>query len=300
MSIKRKIKRFFGSVPRNERVMSYIDKSGLGLEIGPSFNPIAPKRDGFNVEIVDHLSAEGLKAKYKNGNVDTIEEVDYVWKGESLAELVGKQHCYDWIIASHVIEHTPDLVGFINSCEEVLKENGVLFLAVPDARYCFDYFRPLTGLARVVDAHLNKHTKHSVGTAVESLLCCVSNDGRNNWSKRTPSRAFKFGDNLDQAIQEISNFDGSENGEYKDYHSWCFTPSSFRMLIHDLHELKLISLAESDFSPTIRHEFFIVLKKNAISDSFDRTELALKIKKEIANETSIFYKVLRVISKISS
>lgn len=49
------------SMSRNQKALSLILKSGLGLEIGPSHNPIAPKSKGYSVHIVDHLDAAGLK-----------------------------------------------------------------------------------------------------------------------------------------------------------------------------------------------------------------------------------------------
>ena len=93
---------------RNTRILQYINKSGRGLEIGPSHNPIAAKRDGFDVDIIDHLSRAQLVDKYTGHGVDTdsIEEVDYIWQGERFAELTGKRDHYDWIISSHSIEHT--------------------------------------------------------------------------------------------------------------------------------------------------------------------------------------------------
>ena len=75
------------------------------------------------------------------------------------------KHAYDWIVASHLVEHTPDLIGFLNDCDSLLKENGVLSLAIPDQRYCFDYFRPLTGIGHVIDAAQNPRKRRSPGSA---------------------------------------------------------------------------------------------------------------------------------------
>lgn len=50
-------------VDRVAKIMHGLKKDGLGLEIGPSHNPIAPKKAGYNVHIVDHASAEELRAK---------------------------------------------------------------------------------------------------------------------------------------------------------------------------------------------------------------------------------------------
>jgi hypothetical protein len=92
---------------RDSLLLRGIDRHALGLEIGPSHRPAAAKRDGFNVRILDHLDAPGLRAKYAEHGVDVaaIEEVDYVWQGESLEDLVGGER-FAWIIASHVIERT--------------------------------------------------------------------------------------------------------------------------------------------------------------------------------------------------
>lgn len=71
------------------------------------------------------MSREGLIVKYTghNVNLDNIENVDYICNGEPYVKLVGKSNYYDWVIASHVIEHTPDLISFINDCNEILNEN---------------------------------------------------------------------------------------------------------------------------------------------------------------------------------
>ena len=79
---------------RVEKALFLVDRNGIGLEIGPSFNPIAPKKAGFNVEVLDHATKEELVEKYKshNGvNVENIEQVDFVWQGEPLDEIIGRK-----------------------------------------------------------------------------------------------------------------------------------------------------------------------------------------------------------------
>ena len=67
---------------RKEKALYGIDTSAPGLEIGPSHRPFAPKKEGFNVSILDHLNQEQLIEKYKSHNLDltNIEPVDYIWK----------------------------------------------------------------------------------------------------------------------------------------------------------------------------------------------------------------------------
>lgn len=100
---------------RVEKLLLGIDASSLGIEIGPGYNPILPKAKGYNVKNVDHASAEDLRKKYKAIGVDVsnIEEVDYIWAGEKLGDLIDNSGEIEFIIASHVIEHAPDFVDFI-------------------------------------------------------------------------------------------------------------------------------------------------------------------------------------------
>ena len=81
--------------------------------IGPSYNPLAPKQEGWNVEIIDHLDKEELMVKYKAWNVTTthrIEHVDYVVKdNKGLYETIGKENAYDFILASRSDHFPPGL-----------------------------------------------------------------------------------------------------------------------------------------------------------------------------------------------
>lgn len=283
--------KMIGPMVRYELVRKFIDKNGIGIEIGPSHNPIAPRRDGYRVQIIDHLDRSGLMAKYAGHNVclDNIEEVDFVWHGQRYAELVGAIGRYDWLIASHVIEHTPDLIAFINDCDEVLMDSGLLILAIPDARFCFDCFRPLTGLARVVDAHLNKNVRHTVGTAVEHLLNSCSKGGKIAWQANSPGICSFIHDASDAstALQQPQ----TENAPYQDYHAWCFTPNSFRVLMDDLFNLKLISVREVCFIPTGGFEFFVVLGRTGTGPAQDRLELLKMVRQEMGRSSVLMQRL---------
>ena len=76
---------------REEIVLFHIKRDGLGLEIGAGYAPIAPKKQGFRVHVLDHCDRKALIEKYRlHGiNVDNIEEVDFVWDGRSYTELIG-------------------------------------------------------------------------------------------------------------------------------------------------------------------------------------------------------------------
>jgi len=266
---------------RKEKVLSKISKGGRGLEIGASFAPFAPKRDGYQIHVVDHLAKEDLIEKYRAHDmpVENVETVDFVWKGESYAELTGNRNYYDWIIASHLIEHTPDLIGFINSCQEVLKDDGVLSLVVPDARFCFDSLRPLSGISKIIDAHIQGDKLHTVGTITEFALNAVRKNGSFDWNeKKAGNDSYSFSHTSAESNKMIEA--AEKKKAYVDAHCWCFTPTSFRLLIHDLNALGFIDLKEVEFFPTEGCEFFITLAKNGESADLDRMACLKKIREE--------------------
>ncbi len=262
------------------RLLEHIDKNGLGIEIGPSHNPIARKADGYQVHIVDHMNREQLLEKYREHevNLDNIEEVDFVWQGESYAELTGVTKHYDWIIASHVIEHTPDFIGFLNDCDAILKDDGVICLTIPDKRYCFDHWRPITGLSQIIDSHLRKHTYHTPGTVAEYFLNVVSKSGQIAWDSNTTGE-YRFIHSIDDANRGMKSV--IDEKAYLDVHAWCFVPHSFRLMIHDLYCLGFISVQEIVFHPTAAHEFHIVLGKTGQGVKKSRMEMQAIIGSEI-------------------
>jgi len=74
--------------------------------------------------------------------------------------------------------------------------------------------------------------------------------------------------------------DVSERGQYLDVHEWCFTPTSFRLMMPDLFDLGLIQLKELAFYPTLGCEFYIVLSRTGTLPAGTRMELLQRILRE--------------------
>ena len=265
---------------RKEKILYHVELDGQGLEIGPSHSPIVPKKAGYKVDTIDHMTREQLVEKYTSEDVklENIEEVDFVWSGQPYAKLTGKTAYYDWIIASHIIEHSTDFIGFLNDCDSIMKDIGVISLVVPDKRFCFDHFRPHTGIAEIIDAHNKESTIHSPGTVAEFFLNIVYRDGQNGWDYLKEGE-YEFVHQLDEARAEISKAAGED--EYLDVHAWCFTPHSFRLIIHDLNALGLISLQEVSFFPTAGHEFYVTLGRKGTGTGLSRMEMLKKVEDEL-------------------
>lgn len=267
---------------RKARVLAGIDRNGFGLEIGPSHDPLAPKREGYKVHVIDHASREELLSKYAPHNIplDHIEEVDFVWRGQTYLELTGRPKFYDWIIASHLIEHTPDLVGFLADCDSILKDTGVLSLVIPDKRYTFDRFRPITGLARIIDAHLAGNRIHTVGASAEYFMNVATKAGLHSWHAGMAGK-YDFLHSAQLARDMMREV--TEKGAYLDIHNWCFVPHSFRLLLADLYALGYTKLREVDFHPVEGHEFYVTLGRQGGGPPLSRLELLAAIDAELAD-----------------
>jgi SAM-dependent methyltransferase len=256
---------------RRAIILKGLNLAGEGLEIGAGYNPLVADDPDLDVRVLDHLDQAGLINKYTIEGVDVsrVPFVDFVWHGESYPELMGTGR-FDYVVASHVIEHVPDIVEFINQCADVMKDGGTLTLAVPDKRQTFDSLRPNSALSAVIDAHCQKQTLSSPGAVAEHLLYCAHSEGRIVWSERRPlSLDFRY----DLAFARF-RMDEAIAKQYVDVHAWVFTPVSFRLLIEDLHELGLIRLRERAFFPTVGFEFFIQLSADGQGPDASRIELA--------------------------
>lgn len=267
-----------GRLPRKlsrvEKAMYGLKQDGLGLEIGPSHNPIAPKKNGYQVHILDHASAEELRAKYAKHaafgvNVDNIEEVDFVWGGQPLPELIGKTAYYDWIIASHVIEHVPDFVSFLQQCEALLKPAGKLSLIIPDRRYCFDFFNRETATGDVLDAFIEKRTRPTPGKVFDHFANATKRDGTIAWSPEA-NGPLEF---VHSFAQAKAMWEQAQHAtEYIDVHCWRFTPISFQLLIADLQNLGLVGLGATNTFDTCGCEFYVTMGKGAAVAPVDRAQ----------------------------
>ena len=248
---------------RTEKILTGLSRDMTFLEIGPSYNPIVPKREGWKSKVVDHATREGLIAKYTAQlDVTKIEDVDFVWTAGPLEsviplELHGK---IDVCIASHVIEHIPDTVTFFNSLAKLLSPTGVVSLAVPDKRFCFDYFRPPSTTGQIIDAYcggeLNRHRR---GALFDHVAYACSMNGQIAWGQHAISQP-QLIHSLGEAWERCSP---PTSTGYVDCHAWQFTPTSFELIILELASLGMIDFHVARSFPTDGCEFIVQLRKGS-------------------------------------
>lgn len=272
---------------RRKKLLSHVDSKKPGVEIGGSHQPITPKSAGFNVHTIDHASKEELIKKYSKLHIGTekIEEVDYIWEGEPFA-ILTKGNKYSWILASHVIEHTPDFIGFIQNCESILSDNGVLILAIPDKRYCFDKYRPTSSLSSIIDSHLSRKTRHSPGFVADFYLNSVENSRKKYFGVLRPgiiSPIFTKNETIFSFKKSMSS------KEYIDIHSWCFTPYTFQLILQDLVFLGYLKLNIIDFFYTYNREFHAILSRAAPKNQVGRKKLQIRAYRETSRPIHSFF-----------
>lgn len=124
--------------------------SGEGLEVGPLHKPL-PLPPHARARYVDRLPVEKLRDEYPELDGWELTPVDVIDDGEALSTVAEESQ--DFIVANHFLEHCEDPIGTIGTHLGKLRPGGVLFYAVPDKRYTFDFRRPVTPLEHMVADH---------------------------------------------------------------------------------------------------------------------------------------------------
>lgn len=192
--------------------------------------------------------------------------------------MIGDRECYDYIVASHVIEHVPDMLGFLKECDVLLKPKGVLFLAVPDKRRCFDVFRPLASTSDVMQAHHEQRRVHTPARAFDHVANLASLDTKQGWSAGARG-TLRTQHPLSFAHGVFKRATRSQ--EYFDFHAWVFTPSSFRLILRDLNEIDVLGLRECAFRPAEGIEFYVTLSRSGHGCPSDRLTLLQAVQEEL-------------------
>lgn len=199
--------------------------------------------------------------------------------------MTGKKNYYDYIIASHVIEHTADFIGFLQDCFKMLTNQGILALAVPDKRYTLDYFRMVSTTGKMIDDYLTTTKTGSTGTLFDFYSHTVSRNNKTSWSHyldKIMKRNYSFIHTHEQVYGVYD--DAVRNPSFHDIHQYVFTPSSFMLLIAELGEFGFIDFMVDRIYSTVTDEFIVLLRKqNKITflSPIDKKRLIKKFPKRI-------------------
>jgi SAM-dependent methyltransferase len=233
------------------------------LEIGPLDRPVVARAADRQVFYLDHCSTEQLKAKYEGDSVirkDRIVEIDFVSPDGSLSKAAIGDISFDCIVASHVIEHVPNLVGWLADGCAALTPGGVLALVIPDRRYTFDHFRRTTPRAWIEAAHVEDYKRPGLDQVCDHFGNVAKIESADIWAGRDVSQAPRLHDahTLSVAIADWSA------GAYIDCHSWVFEHDGFSELIDWIAARFSINLKRRKIIAPVRGqlEFYAQLVKS--------------------------------------
>ena|SRR5215469_11766813 len=269
----------------------FISKEQIGVEIGPYYNPITPKREGYRALSLDLLDADALRREAEQDvnipreAIANIEDVDIVGSAcdlEALIALRGLTGQLDFIVSSHNFEHLPDPIRFLRACEQVLKPGGIVAMAIPDRRCCFDYFRGQSRTCDLLEAFFERRDRPTPAQVFDnmSLPARWRSDGQD-------LHAFSLDHDpdsivvLDSLAAAFKQWDCSESSVSGGVHCWTFTPASFEWILAELRFLNLTNLAVNDVRGPNGCEFYVRLTNRpsdgaAVSpEQFNSSRLAL-------------------------
>ena len=295
---------------RVREILKYVRKSDEGIEVSPYHSPLVSRSNGYRSISLDIFDAAELRRRaaaepgIPDAHVGRIEEVDLQGSAVDIAELVaarfgGKR--FDYVVSSHNLEHLPDPIRFLQGCEKVLTDGGVLSLAVPDRRYCFDFFRPVTELSEWLDAFHEKRKRPTAGQIFRGESLRSNLDGSGAWHPLlaiipTPE------ENVESAYADWrSSMQDGAIPEYIDIHCSAFTPASLELMLADLRFLGLIHFETLEISRPNGCEFYVHLRHSgggcAVDDPVahyrERARIMRRAATEAGQNPSIRTRILR-------
>ncbi len=283
--------------PRRDLLLEGIPRTARLVEIGASFRPLVPKRDGWNTCVVDHDTREGLLAKYARAAIDpdSIEVVDVLWTGGRLHDAFPREQLgtFDALIASHVLEHMPDLIAFLDSARQLVRDDGHLVFALPDKRWSFDFFRPPTLAGRVLLAHHDRRERHCPATLFDEVAYSVTLRGQPGWGAGAAADELAFAHPPGRA-KTLFDAVCRPDDDYRDAHAWQFTPASFTLLILDLALAGVCDWRVEWVRPTPAVEFLGRLRpgRARFADDESLQRERLRLLREMARESIAHWRTL--------
>ena len=252
-----------------------------GFEIGALTSPLLSKQNS-NIVYVDRLSTEALRAKFANDafvDINRIVHVDVVLNNNSLCDAMSQLGPFDYAIASHVIEHVPNVVVWLSEIAHLVRVGGRLVLVIPDKRYTFDFLRGTSSTSSVVAAWIESATRPDAAQIFDFNAYAAEVDKVAAWAGLIDPAALRRYGNSRSALQLSS--EAHRRGEYIDCHCWVFTPASLLGIFAELVELGIMKWKLAFFADTRRDEedFGLVLER--VPDDADPHETAANFRKTL-------------------
>jgi SAM-dependent methyltransferase len=227
------------ALPRIGRIFAGIDIDKLtGLEIGPLDKPLVPRNGRRSIFYGDYADRKFLQEQSANNphvNVDRIVETDFILK-PPIPDDLGRK--FGYVVAAHVVEHVPDVLGWLHTLARWLNPGGVITLATPDYRYCFDRIRRPSIVGDFIQAFLEKRQRPTPSLVYDGFRNAVKYEPTTAWSTDALPSSFEHYYTEETAMWLAKR----AMDEYMDCHCWVWTADSFKSAFEELVRLKLTDL----------------------------------------------------------
>jgi SAM-dependent methyltransferase len=120
---------------------------GSGIEVGALHHPLAVPA-GTRVTYVDRMPESELRRHYPELAAEAFAPVTVIGDAQDLSAFADDS--LDFVIANHLLEHLEDPIRALQEFHRVLRRDGALYLALPDARVTFDRDRELTTIEHLI------------------------------------------------------------------------------------------------------------------------------------------------------
>jgi len=254
----------------------------LGVEIGPLDKPLVEKRDG-RVIYIDHSDAEKLRLAYaKDASVNVSKiSVDAIWGDQTLRQVIDRYGeamgsadgslFVDYVVASHVIEHVPDMITWFQEIRSILNSSGEVRLAIPDRRFTFDFLRRPTNLTDVLAAYSARSRIPNTQCLIDYYTnVAIPVDVVAAWQGKVTSDSLqdKRFHTVEQSLVIVR--DALQNATYQDVHCWVFTPASFATLCADLAVNDLLDFTCHEFHDTAENDLEFIVHLRVSDDKAEK------------------------------
>lgn len=198
--------------------------NGTGLEIGALHKPLKVS-ETVTVLYVDRVTRERSIEKFPELPAMDIVPVAIIDDGFELSSI--EDDSYDFVVANHVLEHSPNPIQVLANWVRVLRPDGILFVTIPVAERCFDKGRQLTTIKHLKDdyqLYLNDAEDEMLERNREHLREWINISERAIYEERDP-------DYLHPTSGEIERRVKNEDMAACEMHYHTFPRESYRELL---------------------------------------------------------------------
>ena len=139
---------YYFMIRRIRKILAYKYIRWEGIEIGWLINPTLVDKSKAVVKYVDYLTEDQLKVNYNEIKNQNFQRIDYICMADNLDKI--EDNSQDFVIWNHLFEHLNNPIKTLIEWNRVLKNGGLIYMAIPDKRRTFDAPRERTSLNHIV------------------------------------------------------------------------------------------------------------------------------------------------------